>query len=109
MAIFISKLSIFLPRYSGVRPTMSPAMNTAMMANVSMPYRPAPTPPKITSPNWMLSIGIMPEIAIRLSCMVLTAPHEASVVMTTNSAEADIPKRVSLPSKLPPLCRLLSA
>ena len=28
-AIFISKASIFLPRYSGVRPTISPAMNTA--------------------------------------------------------------------------------
>jgi hypothetical protein len=36
-AIFISKASIFLPRYSGVRPTMRPAMNTAMIANMSMP------------------------------------------------------------------------
>ena len=36
-AIFISKASIFLPRYSGVRPTMSPATNTAMMAKTSMP------------------------------------------------------------------------
>ena len=30
-AIFISYASIFLPRYSGVRPTMRPAMNTATM------------------------------------------------------------------------------
>ena len=36
-AIFISCDSIFLPRYSGVRPTMSPATNTAMIANASMP------------------------------------------------------------------------
>ena len=36
-AIFTSKASIFLPRYSGVRPTMSPAMNTAIRANTSMP------------------------------------------------------------------------
>ncbi len=36
-AIFISYISIFLPRYSGVRPTMSPAMNTAMMAKTRMP------------------------------------------------------------------------
>ena len=36
-AIFISNASSFLPRYSGVRPTMSPAMNTATMANTSMP------------------------------------------------------------------------
>ncbi|WDT80339.1 MAG: hypothetical protein MPW14_00570 [Candidatus Manganitrophus sp.] len=35
--IFISKASIFLPRYSGVRPIISPAMNTAMIANTSMP------------------------------------------------------------------------
>ena len=37
IANFISRASIFLPRYSGVRPTMSPATNTAMMANTSMP------------------------------------------------------------------------
>ena len=36
-AIFISWASIFLPRYSGVRPTMSPATNTAMSAKASMP------------------------------------------------------------------------
>ena len=35
--IFISYASIFLPRYSGVRPTMSPATKTAMIANMSMP------------------------------------------------------------------------
>ena len=31
MAILTSFASIFLPRYSGVRPTISPAMNTATM------------------------------------------------------------------------------
>ena len=36
-AIFISNASIFLPRYSGVRPTISPATNTATMAKISMP------------------------------------------------------------------------
>ena len=36
-AILISNASIFLPRYSGVRPTMRPAMKTATMANISMP------------------------------------------------------------------------
>ena len=34
--------SIFLPRYSGVRPTMSPAMKTASTASTRMPYRPEP-------------------------------------------------------------------
>ena len=36
-AILVSKASIFLPRYSGVRPTMSPPMKTTMMAKTSMP------------------------------------------------------------------------
>ena len=31
MASFISRASIFLPRYSGVRPTIRPAMKTATM------------------------------------------------------------------------------
>ncbi|CFN73425.1 Uncharacterised protein [Bordetella pertussis] len=43
--ICMSRASIFLPRYSGVRPIISPAMNTARMAKASMPYRPEPTPP----------------------------------------------------------------
>jgi hypothetical protein len=36
-AIFISNASTFLPRYSGVRPIISPATNTATIANISMP------------------------------------------------------------------------
>ena len=32
-AICISKAPIFLPRYSGVRPIISPAMKTAMTTN----------------------------------------------------------------------------
>ena len=35
-AIRTSRDSIFLPMYSGVRPTIRPAMNTEMMANTSM-------------------------------------------------------------------------
>ena len=37
IAIFTSLASSFLPRYSGVRPTISPATNIAMMTNSSMP------------------------------------------------------------------------
>ena len=37
MAILTSFASIFLPRYSGVRPTINPATNIAMMTNSSMP------------------------------------------------------------------------
>ena len=36
------------------------------------------------------------------SCMPFTAPHEVAVVMVANNAEAAMPKRVSLPSMLPP-------
>ncbi len=34
--IFISNASIFLPRYSGVRPIISPAMKTPRMAKISI-------------------------------------------------------------------------
>ena len=45
---FISRPSIFLPRYSGVRPIIRPQMNTARMAYMIMFIRPTPLPPKTT-------------------------------------------------------------
>ena len=56
---FISRPSIFLPRYSGVRPTISPQMNTARMAYRIMFMRPTPLPPK-TQLSIMCSIGTIP-------------------------------------------------
>ena len=103
IAIFTSLASIFLPTYSGVRPTIRPATKIEMMTNSSMPYMPEPTPPTMISPSWMLISGIMPPIAVNESCMALTAPHDASVVITANSEEAAMPKRTSLPSRLPPV------
>ena len=44
----------------------------------------------------------MPPSAVKLSCMPLTAPHDAAVVTTANNADAAVPKRTSLPSMLPP-------
>ena len=41
--------------------------------------------------------------------MVLTAPQEVAVVTAANSAEAAMPKRVSLPSMLPPACSALAS
>ena len=76
-------------------------MNMARMTNRSMPYSPDPTPPKMISPSMMLTIGTMPPSGVRLSCIVFTAPHEASVVIVANSAELAMPKRTSLPSMLP--------
>src|ERR1700704_1092522 len=102
MAILTSLASIFLPTYSGVRPTISPATNTDRTTNNSMLDMPAPPPPTITSPSWMLISGIMPPSAVNESCMALTAPQEAAVVITANRAEATMPKRTSLPSMLPP-------
>ena len=50
----------------------------------------------------MLNSGTKPPSGVKLSCMALTAPHEAAVVIAANSAEAAMPKRTSLPSMLPP-------
>ena len=41
--------SIFLPRYSGVRPTISPPMKTATRTKSNIMYKPVPTPPKTDS------------------------------------------------------------
>src|ERR1035438_6535857 len=49
----------------------------------------------------MLNIGTRPPIGVNESCMALTAPHEASVVIVANSAELKMPKRTSLPSMFP--------
>ena len=37
IAILTSRASIFLPTYSGVRPTISPAMKIATSTKISMP------------------------------------------------------------------------
>ena len=102
MASFISRPSIFLPRYSGVRPTMRPAMNTARIAKTSRPMTPTPTPPNTISPRAMLSIAMPPASGVRLSWAAFTAPHEVSVVVVAQRIELAMPKRTSLPSMLPP-------
>ena len=68
----------------------------------------------------MLISGIMPPSAVKMSCMALTAPQEAAVVMTANradsgDAEADLlafhiaagrgraPSRVGLPRGFRPV------
>src|SRR6266536_2805888 len=102
IAILTSYASIFLPRYSGVRTTIRPAIKTASTTKTSIPYNPAPTPPKITSPSWMLNNGTKPPSAVNESCIELTAPQEASVVTVANSAELKMPNRTSFPSMLPP-------
>ena len=77
-------------------------MKTARMALTSSPMMPTPTPPNTTSPRAMLSIAVPPASGVRLSCPVLTAPVEVSVVTLANRDESAMPKRTSLPSMLPP-------
>ncbi len=62
-----------------------------------------PTPPKITSLADRLLIGTSPPSAVKDSIDELTAPAEVTVVVVSNSAELAIPKRCSLPSRLPPV------
>ena len=68
-----------------------------------------PTPPNTTSPSCISTIGTMPPSGVKESCIALTAPHEAAVVMAANRPEASMPKRTSLPSMLPPACIALAA
>ena len=83
---------------------MSPAMNTASRAKISMAYRPEPVPPGLTSPYIMLTRARPPPSGVRLSCAQLTAPSTCSVVEPAKSRTHAGPKRASLPSMLPPAC-----
>ncbi len=65
-----------------------------------MPYRPEPTPPKITSPSWISHIGTRPPRGVNESCIAFTEPLEAAVVAVAQIAELAMPKRSSLPSML---------
>ena len=98
-----SRASIFLPRNSGVRPTIRPEMNTPRMTNSSIEYRPEPTPPQMTSPVIICAIGTAPPKPLSDSIAALTAPQDAAVVTATNSDVEPIPKRCSLPSRLSPV------
>src|ERR1700722_11376174 len=74
------------------------------MTKTSIPYMPAPTPPKITSLNIRLISGTIPPSGVKESCMELTAPQLVSVVTVANNAEFASPKRTSFPSMLPVDC-----
>jgi hypothetical protein len=101
-ASFTSREPIFLPRYSGVRPTISPATNTVSTAKTRIPYRPEPVPPGATSPSIMLKIVMPPPRAVYESWKESTDPVEVSVVPSANTAEFSTPKRCSVPSLAEP-------
>ena len=97
----ISRASIFLPRNSGVRPIIMPARKTVRMAYCSRLIRPTPSPPN-TQLSIICASGTSPPSGVSESCMALTEPVVAAVVVATNSAVSAMPKRSSLPSMLPP-------
>src|SRR5215470_13840245 len=100
-AYFISVGRIFLPMYSGVRPTISPATNTVTMARIKMPYMPAPMPPGTISPSAMSNSAIPPPNGVSESWKQLTAPVEVTVVEAANTEQPGVPNLVSTPSYAP--------
>src|SRR5450755_826183 len=101
-ASLTSRAPSFLPRYSGVRPTISPAMNTASTTSSSIPNRPEPGPPKITSPVMMFDIATALPSPVNASTPLFTAPSPLAVPAATNSADPAVPKRCSLSCRLAP-------
>src|SRR5215469_641375 len=100
-AYFISVGLIFLPMYSGVRPTMRPATNTDTIARIKMPYIPAPMPPGAISPSAMSNSAIPPPKGVSESWKQFTEPVEVTVVEAANSEQAGLPNLVSTPSYAP--------
>ena len=56
---------------------------------------------QVTEPGRFADWIAPPAKGIRLSCMALTAPQLAAVVMVANKLDPSTPKRSSLPSILP--------
>src|SRR5215469_5895161 len=100
-AYFISSGRIFLPMYSGVRPTIRPPTNTVTIASTRIPYRPAPTPPGAISPSAMLNTAMPPPNGVSESWKQLIAPVLVTVVDAANSEHPVAPNRVSVPSVAP--------
>jgi len=71
---FISLAPVFLPGYSGVLPSMRPAMKMVIRRVGIIETMHEPVPPKITSPFLRLKSWIRPASGVKLSCMLLTAP-----------------------------------
>ena len=88
-------------KYSGERPTINPERKTVKITNSNIPYMPAPTPPKITSPSMMLNIATPPASGDKLECMAFTEPFDATVVAVDQIKLLATPKRVSFPSIIP--------
>src|ERR1019366_1466894 len=100
-ADFISVGRIFLPMYSGVRPTISPPTNTVTIASTSRPYMPAPIPPGAISPRAMSNSVMPPPNAVYESWNEFTAPVDVRVVDAAKIDEPGMPNATFLPSMAP--------
>ena len=65
---------------------------------MTIPYNPAPTPPKITSPSIRLIMATIPASGDKLSCMAFTDPLDAAVVVVDQRMLLVMPNLVSFPS-----------
>ncbi len=63
---------------------------------------PVPRPPKTISPSSMFTSGIIPPSGVYESSIELVEPVAPFEVVIVVKTDAPIPKRVSLPSMLPP-------
>src|SRR6185312_13564544 len=52
--------------------------------------------------------GASPPSGVNESCMALTEPFDAAVVVVAHNAELTMPNRTSFPSMLPPDCESLA-
>ena len=102
IAIFTSFCSIFLPKYSGVRPTIKSGDENGHDGEQEHSVQSSAHAAEDHFTGLMLNRGTKPPIGVKLSCMPMTAPQLASVVMVANRAVAAMPKRVSFPSMFPP-------
>jgi len=91
---------ICLPRYSGVRPIMSPARNTAITAVIIMLKIPVPRPQRSPLLKKMTS-RTKPPREVKLSFAALAEPVAVLEVTMPARAVPPIPNRTSLPSMLP--------
>ena len=69
-------------------------MKIASTTKMSMPYIPAPTPPKITSLALRLANGTAPPIPVKDSSALLTAPHDVTVVILDRPRHEGLVKAV---------------
>jgi len=107
--ILISKASIFLPRYSGVRPDHQARDKYAHDGENEHGVQAGADTTKHHLTQLHLEQRHKSPQRVYESCIELTAPVDVAVVRSANSADAPIPKRDSLPSMLPPGCRALTA